>query len=177
MDENILKQEAEKCLQSLQQEGLIYFPTETGWCLGCDATNKSAVSRILEASANFFIDKIVVLVADENDVLKYTAAPDLALFDYLQNAERPTSVLFQHALGLAENIVNENGSVVIRICNSEFCRYLIKRFRKPIASLVYKNFLMKEGIDYWVKENEKYEFKETTFIKWENGKPIEIKNN
>jgi L-threonylcarbamoyladenylate synthase len=76
----------------------------------------------------------VVLVAAEKDILQYTASPDLAIFDYLQAINKPTTVIYEHALGLAENVINEDGSVAIRICQDEFCRHLIRRFRKPIVS-------------------------------------------
>ncbi len=75
-----------------------------------------------------------MLVASEREVLQHVASPDLSVFDYLQQVVKPTTVIYQHALGLAENVLADNGSVAIRICSDDFCRHLIKRFRKPIVS-------------------------------------------
>ena len=77
---------------------------------------------------------MIVLVAGERDIMQYVAAPDLSLFDYLQTTTKPTTVVYDGALGFADNLVGKDGSIAIRICNEEFCRHLIKRFRKPIVS-------------------------------------------
>jgi L-threonylcarbamoyladenylate synthase len=73
-------------------------------------------------------------VAAEKDIMQHVAAPDLSLFDYLEKATKPTTVVYDGALGFADNLIGKNGSIAIRICKDEFCRQLIKRFRKPIVS-------------------------------------------
>ena len=77
---------------------------------------------------------MIVLVADEREVLKHVASVDLQVFDYLQKNKKPTTVIYEHAIGLADNLLAKDGSIGIRICNETFCRHLIKRFRKPIVS-------------------------------------------
>ena len=62
------------------------------------------------------------------------AAPDLAVFDFLEKQQRPTTVIFENAIGLPGNLVAADGSVAIRIVKDDFCRHLIKRLRKPIVS-------------------------------------------
>ncbi|HXL56489.1 MAG TPA: Sua5/YciO/YrdC/YwlC family protein, partial [Chitinophagaceae bacterium] len=116
----------EQCLEVLKQGGTILYPTDTIWGIGCDATNDLAVEKIIALKQRPSEKSFVVLAASERDILKYVAAPDLAVFDYLENTEKPTTVIYEHALGLAENAIAEDGSVAIRICRDEFCRHLIK---------------------------------------------------
>jgi len=131
---SIFEKDLEECLSALKQGGIILYPTDTIWGIGCDATNEEAVNKIITLKQRPQQKSFVVLVTTEKDVLQYTASPDLAVFDYLQTATKPTTVIYDHALGLAQNVINEDGSVAIRICNDEFCRHLIRRFRKPIVS-------------------------------------------
>ena len=164
MNEEIFIGDAEKAVNVLRQGGIILYPTDTIWGIGCDATNAEAVDKIIALKQRPQQKSFVVLVASEKDILQYTASPDLAVFDYLQTVTKPTTVIYEHALGLAENVCNEDGSVAIRICNDEFCRHIIKRFRKPIVStsanisgeLSPANFeqisdIIKQGVDYIVQ--------------------------
>jgi L-threonylcarbamoyladenylate synthase len=124
----------EKCLEALKAGGLILYPTDTVWGIGCDATNERAVEKIYQLKKRPGNKSMIVLVAEERDVLQYVAAPDLAVFDFLEKAKKPTTVIYNGALGLADNLTGNDGSVAIRICKDVFCKALIKRFRKPIVS-------------------------------------------
>src|SRR3954447_8604601 len=128
------EKDIEQCLEILKSGGVILYPTDTIWGIGCDATNTIAVEKIIELKQRPAQKSFVVLVADEREILKYVAAPDLAVFNYLDETQKPTTVIYDHALGLAENVLAEDGSVAIRICKEEFCKHLIKRFRKPVVS-------------------------------------------
>src|SRR5947209_5485382 len=164
MNEEIFINDAENAISVLHQGGIILYPTDTIWGIGCDATNAAAVEKIIALKQRPAQKSFVVLVAWEKDILQYTASPDLAVFDYLQTVKKPTTVIYEHALGLAENVINEDGSVAIRICSDEFCRYIIKRFRKPLVStsanvsgeISPANFdsistIVKQGVDYIVQ--------------------------
>jgi len=129
-----MEKDIEQCLKVLKAGGLILYPTDTVWGIGCDATNAEAVAKIYALKKRPDEKAMIVLVADERDVLQYVAAPDLQVFDYLQDAKKPTTVIYEGAIGLADNLVAADGSIAIRICNDTFCRHLIKRFRKPIVS-------------------------------------------
>src|SRR5438128_1465790 len=129
-----LSNDIEQCLQVLHAGGTILYPTDTIWGIGCDATNALAAEKVIALKQRPAEKSFVVLVTSERDVLRYVAAPDLAVFDYLEHTKKPTTVIYEHALGLAENIIAQDGSVAIRICRDEFCKHLIKRFRKPIVS-------------------------------------------
>ncbi|MDP4263114.1 MAG: L-threonylcarbamoyladenylate synthase [Bacteroidota bacterium] len=124
----------EQCLKVLRGGGLILYPTDTVWGIGCDATNEKAAERIYKLKKRLDNKAMIVLVAEERDVLQHIANPDLRVFDYLEQATKPTTVVYKGAIGLAENIVGKDGSIAIRICQDDFCRHLLKRFRKPIVS-------------------------------------------
>lgn len=186
MPEEIFIHDAEKALHVLQSGGIILYPTDTIWGIGCDATNETAVNKIIRLKQRPPQKSFVVLVTEEKDILHYTASPDLSVFDYLQTVTKPTTVIYDHALGIAQNVCNEDGSVAIRICHDEFCRHLIKRFRKPVVSTsanisgkpAPENFLLidaiiKQGVDYVVqyRQNETTKAQPSSIIKWKNGKP------
>jgi len=179
------EKDIEKCLETLETGGLILYPTDTVWGIGCDATNEKAVEKIYKLKRRSDEKAMIVLVADERDIMQHVAAPDLSLFDYLDKATRPTTVVYEGALGFAENIVANDGSIAIRICKDEFCRPLIKRFRKPIVSTsanisgmpapkIFKEIRdeIKNGIDYTVqyRQDDETIFEPSSLIKWNNGK-------
>jgi L-threonylcarbamoyladenylate synthase len=181
------EKDIEKCLEALKDGGLILYPTDTIWGIGCDAANEKAVEKIYKLKKRNDEKAMIVLVADERDIMQHVAAPDLSLFNYLENVTKPTTVVYEGALGFADNLVGKDGSIAIRICKESFCRDLIKRFRKPIVSTsanissmpAPKNFNdvndeIKMGVDYIVqyRQNEKISAEPSALIKWNNGKVI-----
>jgi L-threonylcarbamoyladenylate synthase len=124
----------DRCLEVLKNGGVILYPTDTVWGLGCDATNSKAVDKIFQIKERPETKSLIVLLADERDLIQYVASPDLAIFDYLQTVQKPTTVIYSGAIGLADNILDADGSVGIRIVQTPFCKHLLKRFRKPIVS-------------------------------------------
>lgn len=122
------------CLKVLQGGGLILYPTDTIWGIGCDATNATAVNRIFNLKQRPDSKSMIILLADEKELMQYVANIDLAIFDYLDKVKKPTTVIYEGALGLADNVISADGSVAIRIVKDTFCKHVIKRFRKPIVS-------------------------------------------
>lgn len=178
------EKDIENCLQVLDNGGLILYPTDTVWGIGCDATNEKAVEKVYQLKNRPDQKAMIVLVADERDVLQYVASPDLAVFDYLQETKKPTTVIYEGAIGLADNLLGKDGSIAIRICNEQFCKHLIKRFRKPIVSTsanisgepAAKTFAdineqIKSGVDYVVtyRQDDKTIAAPSSVIKWDNG--------
>ncbi len=158
------EKDIEGALQTLYAGGLILYPTDTIWGIGCDATNKASVQKIFELKKRAESKSLIVLVATERDLLTYISGLDPAVFDFLKTVQKPTTVIYNGAIGLAENLVAADGSVAIRVVNELFCRHLIKRFRKPLVStsanisgLTAPRFfdeidgVIKEGVDYTVK--------------------------
>ena len=181
----------ENALKVLKQGGLILYPTDTIWGIGCDATNEEAVERVFVVKNRPSNKSLIILVADEREVLQYVANPDLRVFDFLQETNKPTTIIYEGAIGLASNLVSEDGSIGIRIVKDEFCRHLIKRFRKPLVSTSAnlsgqpspKNFndipgAIKQRVDYIVqhRQQETLENISSAIIQWKNGTPIVIRN-
>ncbi len=165
---DLLHQSIHKALQTVKAGGIILYPTDTVWGLGCDATDAKAIDRIYKLKQRDDSKSLIILVADAKAILKYVAAPPPAIFDLLQNSERPTTVIYDQALGLPDNLVNEDGSIAIRIVNEPFCKALIKRLGKPIVSTsanssgqpAPKNYsettpVIREGVDYIVEYRKK----------------------
>ena len=178
------EKDIEKCLEVLKSGGLILYPTDTVWGIGCDATNEKAVEKIYKLKRRSDEKAMIVLVADEKDIMQHVAAPDLSLFDYLDKTTKPTTVVYEGALGFADNLVAKDGSIAIRICKEEFCRRLIKRFRKPIVSTsanisgmpapkFFKEISdeIKNGVDHIVryKQEDETSTQPSSLIKWNNG--------
>jgi len=174
----------EKSIEVLRQGGVILYPTDTVWGLGCDATNAAAVEKIFAIKQRPAAKSLIVLVADEREVLQYVASPDLGVFDYLQSAARPTTVIYEGAIGLADNVVAEDGSVGIRIISEPFCKHLIRRLRKPLVSTsantsgqptprIFDEIpdAVKQSVDYIVqyRRNDHRVAEPSAVIKWKNG--------
>ncbi len=134
MDKAFFDSEIEAALTPLKGGGVILYPTDTIWGIGCDATNEAAVKRIYQIKRRADSKSLIVLMPDERTVLQYVAALDPAVFDFLEAQERPTTVIYDGAIGLPDALVATNGSIAIRIVKDAFCRHLLKRLRKPIVS-------------------------------------------
>jgi len=105
----------EKAVDVLRKGGLILYPTDTIWGIGCDATNEDAVQKIYNLKKRAETKSMIVLLADELDVLKYTSQPDLRVFDFLKTRLKPTTVIYEGAMGLASNLIYADGSAAIRL--------------------------------------------------------------
>jgi L-threonylcarbamoyladenylate synthase len=174
----------DRCLEVLACGGVILYPTDTVWGLGCDATNAAAVEKIFAIKQRPEAKSLIVLLAGERDVLQYVAAPDLKVFDYLDSVTKPTTVIYEGIIGLAENLLAADGSAGIRIVKEPFCKHLIKRFRKPVVStsanisgeLTPANFaaipaVIKSAVDYIVqyRQEDTEPVQPSAVIKWANG--------
>ncbi len=179
------------CLETLKKGGLILYPTDTIWGIGCDATNAKAIEKIYSLKKRSDEKSMIVLVSGEKEIVKHVAQPDLKVFNYLNTVQKSTTVIYHGAIGLADNLLAKDGSIAIRICKDEFCKQLIRRFRKPIVStsanisgeLFPKNFSeinaeIKTGVDYMVqyRQNDNTPSAPSRLIKWEEGKPIILRS-
>lgn len=176
------------CLKVLNDGGVILYPTDTIWGLGCDATNEEAVDKIYNLKQRPAEKSMIVLVADERQVLQHVANPDLAVFDWLKKNPGPTTVIYDGGIGLADNLVADDGTIAIRICSDNFCKQLIKRFGKPIVStsanisgqVAPANFSgitneIKNGVDYVVeyRRDDTTSVKPSSIIRWNSDRGAE----
>jgi L-threonylcarbamoyladenylate synthase len=179
----------EHCLKVLSEGGVILYPTDTVWGLGCDATNEQAVQKVIDLKGKEEKKGLILLLASEKDVLKYVTQLDLTVFDYLNETAKPTTVIYQGATGVAENVLASDGSVAIRLTQDEFCRHLIKRYRKPLVStsanihggptpetFAQVDDKIKEQVDYVVehRRNDTRPNTSSSIIKWVSGSAPEI---
>lgn len=132
MDEK-LKEEIRKSQEVLRQGGVILYPTDTIWGLGCDATNAEAVKKIYDIKQRADHKSMLILLDDAGKIASYADVPDIAL-QLIEVADKPLTIIYPHARNLAENLIAEDRTVGIRITAEEFSKSLIYRFRKPIVS-------------------------------------------
>lgn len=129
-----MREEINKALEILKKGGVILYPTDTVWGLGCDATNLEAVSKVNEIKGRSADKSLIVLLDTDNKLQSYVNnIPDVA-YELIEYTEKPLTVIFSNAKNLATNVINADGSVGIRIPRHDFCQQLIQRFRKPIVS-------------------------------------------
>ena len=128
------EEDIKNCIHTLQQGGVILYPTETVWGLGCDALNEAAAEKIFAIKQRPKEKSMIVLLADARDVLQYVAAPPPDIIAIIEAFDRPTTVIYENALDFPSNVVNQDGSIAIRVTTDLFCKALIKRYRKPIIS-------------------------------------------
>ncbi len=185
------EQDMVQALQALRSGGTILYPTDTIWGIGCDATNEQAVEKIYAIKKRSDKKAMIILLADERDIMQWIAAPDPEIFDYLDQLKKPTTIIFEGALGLPDNLIAENGSVAIRLVKDPFCKHLIKRLGHPVVSTSANlsgypfpvNFpavetVIREGVDYTVKyrQNEGAFQKPSALVQWRAGEqPLVIR--
>ena len=122
------------CLKIIKDGGVILFPTDTIWGLGCDATNKEAVDKIFEIKNRDKQKAVVILLNDENLIFDYVKdVPDVA-FDLIELSDHPLTIIYPNAKNLSEKVIGKDGSVAIRICKSDACSELLKKYRKPLVA-------------------------------------------
>jgi L-threonylcarbamoyladenylate synthase len=183
------QQDVDHSLTVLQKSGLILYPTDTIWGVGCDATDSAAVRKIFHLKQRAETKSLIVLMADEKDILKYTSQPDLRIFDFLHTVTKPTTVIYEGAVGLADNLIGADGTVAIRLVDDPFCRHLVKRFRKPIVSTSAnisgapspQNFAaidqqIKQGVDYIVhhRQNDTTPREPSAIVRWNRDGTVTV---
>jgi L-threonylcarbamoyladenylate synthase len=121
-------------VQVLRKGGVILYPTDTIWGIGCDATNPAAVDRIYEIKQRNDTKNMLVLLDTAASLDRYIQqVPEIA-WDLIELADKPMTIIYPGAKNLARNLVSEDNSIGIRIVQDEFCKNLIQQFRKPVVS-------------------------------------------
>ncbi len=126
--------EINKALQVVEEGGLILYPTDTIWGIGCDATNSEAIRRIYALKQRDDSKSLIILLAEAKDIFQYVANPHPDIVHLVKQFERPTTVVYDQAIGLPDNLVNKDGTVAIRVTKDPFCKSLIKRLKRPLIS-------------------------------------------
>lgn len=129
-----MQDDIKQALEVLQKGGVILYPTDTIWGIGCDATNEAAVKRVYEIKKRADSKSMLVLMENINLLERYMReVPEIA-YSLIEVTDKPMTIIYPAAKNLAPNLLAEDGSVGIRITTERFTQNLIQRFRRPIVS-------------------------------------------
>ena len=123
-----------QCLKVLSDGGLILYPTDTVWGIGCDATNAEAVKRVYQLKQRDDSKALIVLIDSADHLDHYVVDVPIIARELIDVAVKPLTIIYEGAYNLAPNVLGDEDSVGIRIPNDEFCHRLCERFGKPIVS-------------------------------------------
>ena len=128
------KEDIRRAVEVMNKGGIILYPTDTIWGLGCDATNADAVRRIYEIKQRTDAKALISLVDSETKVQFYVKEVPEVAWDVMELSERPMTVVFDGGRNLAPNLLAEDGSVAIRITKEAFSKELCMRMKRAIVS-------------------------------------------
>ena len=123
-----------RAIDVMNRGGIIAYPTDTIWGLGCDATNAEAVRRIYEIKRRDDSKALITLVDSEAKVEFYVKEVPEVAWQLIEVADKPLTIIYDNARNLAPNLIAEDGSIAIRITSEPFSRELCRRFKKAIVS-------------------------------------------
>tara|TARA_B100000949_G_scaffold142652_2_gene125323 strand:+ start:1495 stop:2055 length:561 start_codon:yes stop_codon:yes gene_type:complete len=183
-----MKTEIENCIAVLKKGGLILYPTDTVWGIGCDATNPEAVDKVFKLKQRSDEKSLICLVHDFRMLNEYVENVPEVAYDILKFAKKPTTIIYDDPIRVAENIIAADNSLAIRVTKDEFCKKMIQRFRKPLVSTSanisgektpqsYAEIdpLILEGVDYVVNlHHEKKSGKPSSIIKLKNDGSVKV---
>lgn len=132
--EDAYREDLRRAAETLRSGGVILYPTDTVWGLGCDATNQAGVARIYAIKRRAESKSMLTLMRDEAQVERHVSEPEEIAFELMREATDPVTVIFDGAVGLAPGLVAEDGSAGIRIPRERFCSDLLQRFPRPVVS-------------------------------------------
>ncbi len=168
-----------KATEVLKQGGIIVYPTDTVWGIGCDAKNKEAVARIYTLKKRADAKSMLCLVSNVAMLERHISEVPDAAYDIIDLSENPTTIIFDNPIGVAPNLIAPDNSLGIRVAKDKFCSYLSQNIKGPLVSTsanlagqpTPKNFQeisqeILKGVDYIVPlEPEFHTNKPSTIIK------------
>ncbi len=123
-----------KSIEILKQGGIILYPTDTIWGIGCDATNENAVDKIYKIKQRSDQKSMLVLLDNPNKISTYVQEMPEIAWDLIDLTEKPLTIIYSGAKNLAKNLIPSDESIGIRITKDTFTQKLISKFGKPIVS-------------------------------------------
>lgn len=184
-----MNEEIKQAIEVLNRGGVILYPTDTIWGIGCDATNAEAVKRVYEIKRRTDSKAMLVLIDSPAKLNYYVKDVPPIAWDLMELTTKPLTIIYDGARNLAENLIAEDGSVGIRVTDEDFSRQLCFRFRKAIVSTsanisgepAPKNFVdisddIKRQVDYIVgyRQKEKGTGKASSIIKLGIGGQVKV---
>lgn len=130
----MLKEEVAKALKVVQDGGIILYPTDTIWGIGCDAANTEAVKKIYALKQREESKSMIILLDTVNKLQSYIAeVPEIA-YDLIEFAENALTLVMPGVKNISPALIAADGSVGVRVAKHQFCEQLIQRLRKPLVS-------------------------------------------
>ncbi len=126
--------EVKNTIEVLANGGVIVYPTDTIWGIGCDATDEKAVAKVFALKQRTEAKSLIILVDGMEMLQKYIKNLPSKVTCVLQGTTRPTSVIYKNPKGLSSNVIASDNTIAIRIVNDDFCQNLIRDLGKPIVS-------------------------------------------
>ncbi len=123
-----------KAVETMRNGGVILYPTDTVWGIGCDATNAEAVEKVYRIKRRDDSKALICLVDSDARLQRYVRNVPEVAWDLLELAETPTTVILDNAVNLAPNLIADDGSIAMRITREPFSKELCYRFQKPVVS-------------------------------------------
>lgn len=128
------EEDIKNAVEVLRRGGIILYPTDTVWGIGCDATNADAVKRIYEIKHRDDSKAMICLVDSDNRLQRYVRNVPEVAWDIFELATKPTTIILDGAVNLAPNLIAEDGSIAMRVTKEEFSNQLCYRFQKALVS-------------------------------------------
>ena len=129
-----LKDDILPSLTVLQSSGIILYPTDTIWGIGCDATEEKAIKKIYQLKKREETKSMIILLGDDDMIRQYVSDPAEKILEYLALQTTPTTAIFNNAINLPPSLLNTDGTIAIRIARDKFCQALLQKVRKPLVS-------------------------------------------
>lgn len=130
----MLRDEVKKAFEIVQQGGIILYPTDTIWGIGCDAGNTEAIQKIFALKQRAAEKSMIILLDTENKLESYIREVPAVAYDLIEFAENPLTLVMPGAKNISPALIAEDGSVGIRVSKHPFCQQLIQRLRRPLVS-------------------------------------------
>ncbi len=180
--------EINNALQVLKNGGIILYPTDTVWGIGCDASNPEAVKKIYKLKQREDSKALICLVADDRMLKKYVKTIPESAYSIIEISEKPITIIYDEAQNLASNLIAEDNTIAIRIPDNEFCYQLSRRLNGALVSTsanisgqpTPKSFkeiapAILKGVDYVVNlHHEKTCDKPSSIIKLSNSGIVKV---
>lgn len=129
-----MKQEIAKCLEVLNRGGLILYPTDTIWGIGCDATNAEAVQKVYDLKQRPDSKALICLVPNTRMLERHVYEVPEVAYDLIDLSTKPTTIIYEKPMNIAPNLVAEDNTLAIRVASDEFCQRLVAALKRPLVS-------------------------------------------